>query len=160
SDFGLAKRRQSLADLTRTDAVMGTPAYMSPEQARGASKFVGPAADVWALGVVLYECLTGRRPFEADDTLAVLRRIVDDDPAAVRTIVRDVPRDLDLICRKCLAKEPHERYPTARELADDLARFQEGRPVLARPARPGERLAKWVRRNPGYAALWGGLAMA
>jgi tetratricopeptide (TPR) repeat protein len=160
SDFGLAKRGQGHVELTRPDAVMGTPAYMSPEQAKGGSKFVGPPADVWALGVILYECLTGRRPFEADSVVAMLRQVTDREPASVRSHSREIPRDLELIVRKCLAKEPHERYPTAKELADDLRRFLNGEPVVARPAGAAERLIKWVRRNPGYAALWGGLALA
>ena len=92
-------------------------------------KFVGPQADVWALGVILYECLTGKRPFEADSALAVMRRVADDEPDSPRSVVREVPRDLELVCRKCLAKEPHERYPTGRELADDLGRFLRGQPV-------------------------------
>jgi tetratricopeptide (TPR) repeat protein len=158
SDFGLAKRGH--IDLTRSDAVMGTPAYMSPEQAKGKSKFVGPPADVWALGVILYECLSGKRPFEADSALAVMRRVAEDPADPIRTTVRDVPRDLDLICHKCLAKEPHERYPTGRELADDLGRFLDGQPVLARSAGPAGRLMKWATRNPGYAALWTCLALA
>src|SRR5207245_1167899 len=118
ADFGLAKR--AATDLTRTDAVLGTPAYMSPEQAGGRTKFVGPQADVWALGVVLYECLTGARPFTADSTEEILNRILLDDPTPVRRLAAGTPRDLELICRKCLEKNPVDRYPTAKELADDL----------------------------------------
>jgi WD40 repeat protein len=151
ADFGIAKRGQS--DLTRTQAVMGTPAYMAPEQARGEAKFVGPAADTYALGVILYECLTGTRPFDGGDAFSVLRKVVDTDPEPPRKRVPDLPRDLDLICLKCLAKRPADRYPTAAALADDLRRFLDGRPVSVRPTGPGERLTKWARRNPTVAAL-------
>src|SRR5206468_1356131 len=120
TDFGLVKRAAS--DLTTQGTAVGTPAYMSPEQALGQSRFVGPPADVWALGVILYECLTGTRPFWGDDNWAVLRGVITDDPKPPRAVNPGVPRDLDLVCRKCLAKEPHERYPTAAELAEDLRR--------------------------------------
>jgi eukaryotic-like serine/threonine-protein kinase len=151
TDFGLAKRHAS--DLTRTEAVMGTPAYMAPEQARGEAKFVGPAADVWALGVILYECLTGVRPFDAPDHWALLRRVLSDEPVPPRRHVPETPRDLELIVLKCLAKSPAERYPTAAALADDLGRFLDGRPVSVRPAGTAERLARWARRNPVVAGL-------
>jgi WD40 repeat protein/tRNA A-37 threonylcarbamoyl transferase component Bud32 len=158
ADFGLAKRGTS--DLTKTQAVMGTPAYMSPEQAKGETKFVGPTADVWALGVILYECLTGTRPFEADESWAVLRNVIHSDPAPPRKVVPGLPRDLELICLKCLGKEPHRRYPTAAALADDLNRFLAGQPVSVRPAGPGERLLKWARRNPTVAGLLAALVVA
>lgn len=149
TDFGLAKRTGG-SDLTKSHAVMGTPAYMSPEQARGETKFVGPPADVWALGVVLYECLTGRRPFAADDSWALLQKVMAADP---EPLPADVPRDLALITRTCLAKAPHERYPTAQALADDLGRFLDGLPISVRPAGAVERTVKWVKRNPFPAAL-------
>ncbi len=145
-DFGLAKRPGG-TDLTAPDAVMGTPAYMSPEQADGKTKFVGPPADVWALGVMLYEALTGVRPFRGDDTRGVLAQVLTADPVPPRKRAPAVPRDLDLICRKCLSKAAHERYPTARELADDLEAFAAGRPISVRPAGPLERGYKWVKRN-------------
>ena len=131
TDFGLAKRG-GRADLTRTGAVMGTPHYMAPEQAAGKTKFVGPAADVYALGVILYECLTGRTPFTADDSVRLLMKVVEDEPPAVRQLAPGVPRDLEAICLKCLRKEPHARYATADDLADDLRRFLAGEPVEAR----------------------------
>jgi tetratricopeptide (TPR) repeat protein/tRNA A-37 threonylcarbamoyl transferase component Bud32 len=152
ADFGLAKRGAG-ADLTHSGAVLGTPAYMSPEQAQGGTKFVGPQADVWALGVILYECLTGARPFAADDAWALLRKVMSDDPPGVRTLARAVPRDLDLVCRKCLAKDPRNRYATAAELADDLGRFLAGRPITARPAGLAGRSWKWAKRNKPAVAV-------
>ncbi len=159
TDFGLAKRGGA-SDLTRTQAVMGTPTYMSPEQARGDTKRAGPAADVYAVGVILYECLTGSVPFAGGDNLAVLRRVIDDEPPTVRHRVPDVPRDIDLICLKCLRKSPRDRYPTAAALADDLERFARGEPVSVRPAGLLERAAKWSRRNPATARLVGFAAVA
>jgi hypothetical protein len=131
ADFGLAKRG-GRTDLTRTGAVMGTPHYMAPEQAAGRTKFVGPAADIYALGAILYECLTGRPPFSAEDTVQLLIKVVEEEPVPVRRCVPGVPRDLDAICLKCLRKEPGARYTSAEELAEDLARFLNGEPVTAR----------------------------
>lgn len=131
TDFGLAKR-SGRNDLTRTGAVMGTPHYMAPEQAAGKTKFVGPAADIYALGVILYECLTGRTPFTADDTVRLLVKVVEDEPPPLRQFAPNVPRDLEAICLKCLRKEPHDRYSAAGKLADDLRRFLNGEPVAAR----------------------------
>ena len=125
TDFGLAKR-VGRADLTRTLVVMGTPAYMAPEQAEGRGKFVGPAVDTYALGVILYECLTGVVPFADDDLMAMLRRVIDEEPEPIRKRRPTVPRDLELICLKCLAKEPADRYATAGALAHDLERFGRG----------------------------------
>jgi WD40 repeat protein/tRNA A-37 threonylcarbamoyl transferase component Bud32 len=159
TDFGLARRGEG-SDLTLTHAVMGTPAYMAPEQARGGAKFVGPPADVWALGVILYECLEGKRPFEGDSTPALLAQIQSTEPAALRTRVRGVPRDLGTIVAKCLSKEPEHRYPTAAELVVDLGRFVRGEPIAARPVGVAERLARWVRRKPTAAAAWGFSSLA
>jgi WD40 repeat protein/tRNA A-37 threonylcarbamoyl transferase component Bud32 len=151
SDFGLAKRAAS--DLTETQAVMGTPAYMAPEQADGRTKFVGPPADVWSLGVILYECLVGVRPFAAPAASEVLARILTSDPLPVRRVARELAPELELICQKCLEKEPARRYGTADELADDLERFLIGRPISVRPLGRAARAARWVRRNPVVAAL-------
>src|SRR5690606_1043667 len=134
TDFGLAKRLAS--DLTRSQAVMGTPAYMAPEQAGGQAKFVGPAADVYALGVILYECLTGRVPFESGDPWSLIRQVMEDPPESPRRRMPGVPRDLELICLKCLEKEPPHRYPAAAALADDLRRFLNREPVSVRPVGP------------------------
>ncbi|MDB5308381.1 MAG: hypothetical protein JWO38_2583 [Gemmataceae bacterium] len=154
TDFGLAKRGQGY-DLTTTGVVMGTPAYMAPEQATGNGKWVGPTADIYALGVVLYECLIGRPPFEAADPILLLGRVVRDDPVPVRRHARGVPEDLDLICLKCLAKVPAERYATAAALAADLSRFLNHEPVSVRPAGRLEKAAKWVRRHPAKATTYG-----
>ena len=153
TDFGLAKRAGG-SDLTATQAVMGTPAYMAPEQARGETKFVGPQADVYSLGVILYECLTGTRPFEAPDPLALLRKVAEEEPERPGKRVPGLPRDVELICLKCLAKDPAERYPTAGALAADLGRFAAGEPVSVRAAGVVERAAKWARRKPTLAAAY------
>ena len=153
ADFGLAKRGQ--ADLTDTNAVMGTPAYMSPEQAGGRAKFVGPAADVWALGVILYECLTGTVPFRGGDAWGVLQAVQNDDPDPTDRLAPGVPRDLDLVCRKCLEKDPRRRYAAAADLADDLARFRAGESVTVRAPGRVERVARWSRRYPARAAAVG-----
>jgi serine/threonine protein kinase/WD40 repeat protein len=151
SDFGLAKRLSS--DLTRSQAVMGTPAYMAPEQAGGKAKFVGPQADVYAMGVILYECLVGKVPFEGQDAWSLIRQVLEDPPQPVRKFAPHVPRDLELICLKCLEKEPHHRYPTAAALADDLVRFLRGEPVSVRPISIPTRLYRWAKKRPAPAAL-------
>ena len=153
TDFGLAKR--SSQELTQTQAVMGTPAYMPPEQAAGRAKFVGPPADIYALGVILYECLTGATPFGGDDSLALLNQVIADEPPSIRTRAPAVPRDLELICFKCLEKGPADRYQTAAELADDLRRFTNREPVSVRPAWLLEKAVKWAKRRPTLAAAYG-----
>jgi hypothetical protein len=153
TDFGLTKRAGG-SDLTATQAVMGTPAYMAPEQARGDTKFVGPQADVYSLGVILYQCLTGTRPFEDPDRIALLRKVAEDEPERPGKRVPRLPRDVELICLKCLAKDPAERYPSAGALAADLGRFVAGEPVGVRAAGVVERVAKWARRKPTLAAAY------
>jgi hypothetical protein len=152
TDFGLAKRDRG-SDLTRTQAVMGSPAYMSPEQAQGRAKFVGPAADIYALGVILYECLTGVRPFDESDSFVLLSRVVNEEPRSPRHHVPSLPRDLELIALKCLQKDPADRYPGADELAEDLRRFLAGEPIQAHPSSVARRAWLWCCRNPLPAAM-------
>jgi WD40 repeat protein/tRNA A-37 threonylcarbamoyl transferase component Bud32 len=151
SDFGLAK--QDEVCLTATGAVLGTPAYMAPEQAGGDNAAVGPAADVYALGAVLYELLAGRPPFKAASTLETLDQVRHSEPVPPSQLQPKVPRDLETICLKCLHKEPGRRYATAAKLAGDLQHFLAGRPIQARPAGTVERLWRWFRRNPVVASL-------
>ena len=151
TDFGLAKHNSS--GLTVTGAVMGTPSYMAPEQAQGMPHSTGPAADTYALGAVLYEMLTGRPPFKAGSSWATVEMVLSSEPVPCRQLNAQVPRDLETIVLKCLRKEPGQRYATALELAEDLARFGAGQPIRARPVGPVERLFKWGRRNPQIALL-------
>jgi serine/threonine-protein kinase len=158
SDFGLARRLEGAADLTRTGAPMGTPGYMPPEQALG-SRALGPSADIYALGAILYELLTGRPPFHGETAGETVQQVLSQEPVPPSRLNFKVPRDLETICLKCLAKEPDKRYPSALALAADLERFQRGEPIAAR--RPGlaERLGKWVRRRPATAGLIGATAL-
>jgi serine/threonine protein kinase/tetratricopeptide (TPR) repeat protein len=158
ADFGLARLMDTDLRLTQTGVAAGTPNYMSPEQASGQSLAIGPPADVWALGAILYELLTGWPPFMAATPLEVLRQVTDSDPVSPSVLVPGVPRDLETICLKCLRKEPAKRYSSAQTLAEDLGRFQDGRPVRARPLGPLGRSARWCRRNPFLAAALGVVA--
>jgi WD40 repeat protein len=155
ADFGLAKKLEG-PGLTQTGAVVGTPSYMAPEQARG-DPAVGPAADVYALGAILYECLTGRPPFKAANAWDTVQLVLNEDPVPVRRLNPKVPRDLETVCLKCLDKEPAHRFAGAKALAEDLRRFAEGEPVLARPVGRFSRIAKWAWRRPLVAALLIGL---
>jgi tetratricopeptide (TPR) repeat protein len=159
ADFGLAKMLDASAGPTSIGAVLGTPSYMAPEQTGRYAHPVGPATDVYALGAVLYELLTGRPPFKAATPLATMEQVAADEPVLPRRLQPGVPRDLETVCLKCLRKEPGQRYASALALADDLHHFQNGEPVRARPVGPAGRLGRWARRNPKVACLLAALAL-
>jgi serine/threonine protein kinase len=146
TDFGLAKKRDEAGGLTLSGAVMGTPGYMAPEQAAGRSRDIGPASDTYALGVILYELLTGRTPFQGT-TMEVLDQVRHASPPPPRRIEPEIPANLETICLKCLEKEPAKRYSSASALAADLKRFLEDKPILAKPMGPLDRVLLWSRRN-------------
>ncbi|HTU92076.1 MAG TPA: tetratricopeptide repeat protein [Gemmataceae bacterium] len=162
TDFGLAKRVEVGEGLTVSGVIMGTPSYMAPEQARGKSKSqeVGPAADIYALGAILYEMLTGRPPFRAESILDTLQLVLHDEPVPPTRLQPRLSRDLETICLKCLRKEPGQRYESALALADDLQRFMAGKPIKARPIGRLRRLALWARRAPMTAAMLGAFLLA
>jgi tetratricopeptide (TPR) repeat protein len=158
TDFGLARRLDEDSQ-TRTGDVMGTPSYMAPEQAAGKVHEIGPPADIYALGALLYEALTGRPPFRGATLLETLEQVRGTEPVPPRRLQPSVPRDLETICLKCLEKEPKKRYPSADALANDLRRFLAGEPIQARPATAWERGWKWARRRPAIAALSAALVL-
>src|SRR5262249_29677957 len=150
--FGLAKRVEGNSAVTQSGAIVGTPSYMAPEQALG-QKGLTTAVDVYALGAVLYELLTGRPPFQAETPLDTLLQVVEREPLRPCTLTPAVDRDLETICLKCLDKERTHRYGSAEALADDLERWLTGEPILARRSSTWERLVKWARRRPAVAGL-------
>ncbi len=159
TDFGLAKRLDVESAQTQSGALMGTPRYMAPEQAEGRTREIGPAADVYALGAMLYEMLTGRPPFLGESTLDILYQVRFQEPVPPSRLQPKVPRDLETICLKCLHKEPRKRYTRALDLAEDLRRFQAGEPVWARPVSAAERGWRWCRRNRLVASLLAAVAL-
>jgi WD40 repeat protein/tetratricopeptide (TPR) repeat protein/tRNA A-37 threonylcarbamoyl transferase component Bud32 len=159
TDFGLARRGAKGTGLTATGDVLGTPSYMAPEQAGGETKHAGPAADIYSLGSILYECLTGRPPFRAATTVETVLQVVNQEPVPLRHLLPQIPTDLATICHKCLQKEPRKRYASAQELAEDCAAFRAGDPIRARPVGTLSRGWRWCRRNRALAgALAGGVA--
>jgi formylglycine-generating enzyme required for sulfatase activity/tRNA A-37 threonylcarbamoyl transferase component Bud32 len=155
TDFGLAKRLADNSALTATNHVVGTPSYMAPEQASARKNAISTCSDIYALGAILYEMLTGRPPFQGETPLDTMMLVLHSDPVPPRQFQLKLPRDLEIICLKCLHKEPRKRYSSAEALADDLRRFISQEPIRARPAPPWERVWKWARRRPTAAALVG-----
>jgi serine/threonine-protein kinase len=164
TDFGLAKiliRPSSPeASLTQSGAILGTPNYMAPEQAAGLTRRITPASDVYSLGAIFYEMLTGRAPFAGNAAMDTIHRVIYEDPVPPIQLQPNVPRDLQTICQTCLQKQPERRYQSAQELADDLHAFLAGEPIKARPAGRWERLGRWLRQRPGTALLLGAGAVA
>lgn len=153
SDFGLAKRAEQDASLTATGQILGTPSYMSPEQASGKNDQIGPATDVYAVGAILYCLLTGRPPFQAATALETIRQVEEREPVAPRALNPSVDRDLETVCLKCLEKAPSRRYASAEALRQDLERYLHGEATLARPIHRAQRAWRWCRRKPLAAGL-------
>ncbi len=165
TDFGLAKRLEHQSSsisqqLTLSGQVLGSPSFISPEQAEGRSRAIGPASDIYSLGALLYYLLTRQPPFQADTLTSLLKQVVETDPVPLRLINPGIPRDLETICLKCLEKEPSRRYATSQELAEELDRFLEDKPTRARPVTAAGAAWKWCRRRPRMAAMAGGLVLS
>ena len=153
TDFGLAKQSESDSGLTASGAIMGSPSYMAPEQAMGKIREIGAWTDVYALGAILYEMLIGRPPFLGEDPHETLLQVINQEPVSIRQLNPVVPRDLETICHKCLHKDKALRYSSAQALADDLDRYLEGSPIIARRASWIERSWRWMRRHPLFCLL-------
>jgi len=151
SDFGLAKWLDTTTDLTRTLTVFGTPGYIAPEQAQGPAKNLTAAADIYSIGAVLFDLFTGRPPFRGEHALAVIKQAAEKPAPKLRTLAPSADRDLETICARCLEREPNARYHSASDLAEDLERWLEGRPIIARPVSPLVRTWRWSKRNPKLA---------
>ena len=158
ADFGVARHLEKEAEHTRSGIVVGTPGYMSPEQAAGRSRNLTTATDVYGLGAILYELLTGQPPFTADTPTQVLRRVLETEPTPPHQLAPGIDRDLETLCLKCLEKDPARRYGSAEELAEELERYLRGEPILARPMGRAARVWRWCRRHPVPAGLVGSLA--
>jgi len=155
TDFGLAKQVQGgggQSQMTMAGTVVGTPSYMPPEQAAGRVELINVRSDVYSLGAILYEMLSGRPPFRGAGVMETLKQVLENEPVALRVMSKTIPRDLETICHKCLQKEPEKRYATAQELADELGRFLRGEPILAQPISPLARAWRWCLRNPVVAS--------
>lgn len=160
TDFGLATRVEGDHELTRTGQVLGTPSYMAPEQATARHQLVGPASDIYSLGAILYELLTGRPPFRAETAVETIQQVIGCEPVSPRRLDPSVPMDLATICLKCLQKEPRQRYASADLLADDLGRFLADEPIIARPIGRMERAWRWCRRESRVAGLIAAIALS
>ena len=167
TDFGLAKRLSQTTDhglrttdLTLSGQVLGSPNFMSPEQAGGRAKAIGPSSDVYSLGALLYHLLTRQPPFQADTLTTLLKQVVEAEPVPPRLLNPSIPRDLETVCLKCLEKEPARRYSTAFALSEELGRFLEDKPIQARPVNAAGKVWKWCGRRPAMAAMAGGLALS
>jgi hypothetical protein len=159
TDFGLAKITKDDSQRTQSGVIMGSPSYMPPEQAAGRTGDIGPASDVYSMGAMLYELLTGRPPFRGTTAMATLRDVMESEPATPRRLKADIPPDLETVCLKCLEKSPVARYPTARALAEELDRFLKGEPIVARPASAVRKVVSWARRHPGALAALAALVI-
>jgi WD40 repeat protein/predicted Ser/Thr protein kinase len=159
TDFGLAKRLTVDSDLTLTGQVLGSPNFMAPEQAEGRTQAIGPATEVYSMGALLYHLLTRQPPFQADTLTTLLKQVIETEPVPPRLLNPGVPLELETICLKCLEKEASRRYPTAQELADELGRFLEDKPIQARPVSVADRAWKWCRRRPAMAGMGAALVL-